>query len=255
VEELQSRGAGNANMSLLKSVAQRDLQPELMDQPDLDAQRHLQALRGLERVNWWSNSPGILWPAFRTLARESHGQRLRVLDVATGAGDVPIRLWQKARRAGLSLEIDGCDCSTNAVAYAARRAESKRAAVRFFQLDALQEDLPDGYDLLTSSLFLHHLDREQALAFLRKMAGAARRMVLINDLVRSRKGFLLAYLGTRLLSTSPVVHTDGPRSVEGAFTIDEVRVLAEQAGLEKATVVRHWPCRYLLTWTRTEAGA
>jgi hypothetical protein len=126
--------------------------------------------------------------------------------------------------------------------------------VRFFEWDAVRGDLPGDYDVLTSSLFLHHLDQDQAISFLQRMARAARHLVLINDLVRSRVGFSLAYLGVRILTSSPVVHFDGPRSVQGAFTIDEARALAERAGLEGASVERRWPCRYLLSWTRS-AGA
>jgi hypothetical protein len=51
-----------------------------------------------------------------------------------------------------------------------------------------------------------------------------------------------------LLTTSEVVHTDGPLSVEGAFTPEEVLDLAHRAGLRGASVVRRWPFRYLLTW-------
>src|SRR5438270_878835 len=104
------------------------------------------------------------------------------------------------------------------------------AEVRFFQADVLREPLPSGYDAVISSLFLHHLTEEQAVALLRRM-GAAGRIVLVNDLVRSRPGYLLAWLGTRLLSRSEVVHFDGQRSVEGAFTPVEARRLAEAAGL------------------------
>jgi SAM-dependent methyltransferase len=237
-------------MPFLSSLTERRRQPEIMDQPDLDRQRHFGALRGLERINSWSGSARLLWPPIRSLARATSGRPLRVLDVATGAGDVPVRLWHKARRAGLRVQIDGCDRSAEAVAYARSRAAENRAEVGFFVHDALGEALPAGYDVLMSSLFLHHLDEEQAVAFLRRTAQAAAGLVLINDLVRSRAGFVLAWVGTRLLSRSAVVHTDGPRSVEGAFTIAEVRSLAEQAGLHGATVARRWPCRFLLTWRR-----
>src|SRR5438093_515405 len=81
----------------------------------------------------------------------------------------------------------------------------------------LREPLPSEYDAVVSSLFLHHLTEEQAIELLRRM-GTAGQMVLVNDLVRSRTGYLLAWMGTRLLSRSEVVHFDGPRSVEGAFT-------------------------------------
>ena len=43
-------------MLLFSSLAQRHLQPEIMDQPDLAPERHFQALRGLERINGWSGS-------------------------------------------------------------------------------------------------------------------------------------------------------------------------------------------------------
>jgi SAM-dependent methyltransferase len=237
-----------AGMPFLTKVRERRRQPEIMDQPDLDPQRHLEALRGLERINAWSRSARILWGPLGELVRQAGS--LRVLDVATGGGDVPIRLWQQARRAGLALHVDGCDVSAGAVAYATARAAEHGADVRFFAWDALSEPLPGGYDVLTSSLFLHHLSAAQAVDLLRRMADAAGRLVLINDLVRSRAGWLLAYVGTRLLSASPIVRTDGLRSVEGAFTVAEARNLAARAGLSGARVERRWPCRFLLAWRR-----
>jgi predicted nicotinamide N-methyase len=237
-------------MPLLPSLSQRRLQPEVMDQPGLDPRRHRQALRGLGRINFWSGSAGILWRPLAALARAAAPRPLRVLDLATGGGDVPIRLWRKARRAGVPLEVAGCDVSPVAVVYAAEQARARGADVHFFVADALTGELPAGYDVLTCSLFLHHLEEARAVALLRRMADAAGRLVLVNDLVRSRAGLLLARVGTRLLSLSPVVHVDGPRSVEGAFTVGEASALAERAGLHGATVEKCWPCRFLLSWRR-----
>jgi SAM-dependent methyltransferase len=222
-----------------------------MDQPGLDQRRHFHALRGLERINFWSHSAGILWPPLAELARQLAPRPLRVLDLATGGGDVPIRLWHRARRRGLPLEIDGCDVSADAIRYARERAVRKSATVRFFTHDALAGPLPEWYDVHFCSLFLHHLDEEQAVDLLRRMSQSASRMVLINDLVRSRVGLLLAQVAVRLLTTSPVVHVDGPRSVRAAFTLDEARSLAERAGLHGVSIGRRWPCRFLLAWSRS----
>ena len=228
----------------------RRRQPEVMDRPDLDPERHVHALQGLERINRWSGSGGILWGAIRPLARETGAHPLRVLDVATGAGDVAVGLWHRARRAGLALHVEGCDLSPRALEYARGRAEQQGADVEFFPLDALNGEIPARYDVIVCSLFLHHLDEDQAVSLLRRMARAANRMVLVNDLARSPAGLVLAYLGTRLLSMSPVVQVDGPVSVRAAFSLEEVGALAEQAGLAGATVERRWPCRFLLTWRR-----
>jgi 2-polyprenyl-3-methyl-5-hydroxy-6-metoxy-1,4-benzoquinol methylase len=231
-------------------LRQRRRLPEIMDQPGLHPARHALALRGLARINFWSGSAGILWPPLADLARRVPGQPLRVLDLASGAGDVPIRLWHKARRAGVALRMEGRDVSPVAVEHARGRAAQSGAEVDFSVLDVLREPLPAGYDALTCSLFLHHLDDEQACLLLGKMAGAAGRLVLVNDLARSLTGLALAHVGGRLLTRSDVVHVDGPRSVAAAFTPAEARGLAERAGLVGATVARRWPCRWLLTWER-----
>ena len=89
-------------------------------------------------------------------------------------------------------------------------------------------------------------DRGPALARSRRLR--TRSVTEIHDIIRSLPSLALAHLGTRPLSTSYVVHTDGPRSVEGAFTVEEVQALAERAGLHGATFTRHWPCRFLMAW-------
>jgi 2-polyprenyl-3-methyl-5-hydroxy-6-metoxy-1,4-benzoquinol methylase len=229
----------------------RHRRPEIMDQPDLDAGQHVQALWGLSRINFLSHSSGILWPELARLARAMAPRIPRVLDVATGAGDVPIRLWQRARRCGLALELEGCDLSPVALSHAQKRAASNGAPVRFFAYNALAGPLLTGYDAVTCSLFLHHLDEADAVALLKRMAEMARSLVLVNDLERGWLGLLAAHVITRLVTTSHVVHVDGPRSVEGAFTVAEARALAEQAGLDDAQVERRWPFRWLLRWRRS----
>lgn len=235
-------------MGLFPELTQRRREPEIMDQPGLDAGQHVNALIALRRVNFWSGTAGVFWQALRPLARATSGTPLRVLDVATGGGDTPIRLWRKARRAGIPLKVEGCDKSATAIEHARRHAEEAEADVGFFTLDALAEKIPAQYDVVTCSLFLHHLDDEPAIELLRRMAAAARRLVLVSDLNRCRRGYLTAYLGTRLLTTSPVARVDGPLSVQGAYTPEEGLALAQRAGLAGATVRRCWPFRFLLSW-------
>jgi 2-polyprenyl-3-methyl-5-hydroxy-6-metoxy-1,4-benzoquinol methylase len=228
----------------------RRRQPELMDEPGLDPREHVQALRGLARVNGFSRTSSILWSPIARLAREQKGARVRVLDLATGGGDIPIALARRAARSRLNVEIDGCDLRVQAVRYAQERANSRGADVQFFALDALAGPLPLGYDVVCCSLFLHHLDDVHAIDLLRRMAAAAGRLVLVNDLIRSRRGYFLALVGCRLLSGSRVVHFDGPASVAAAFTPGETLALAQKARLQGAKITRHWPQRFLLYWSR-----
>ena len=235
-------------MPVLASLDRRERIPELMDEPDIDPAAHRAALAGLARINKLSFSANILWPPILALAERNPGKTIRVLDIATGSGDVPLSLWKRAKSAGISLSIEGCDISPTAVQNATENARG--TDIRFFTHDVVRKPLPSGYDVVMCSLFLHHLDEADASTVMRHMRDAASELVLVNDLERSRLGYALAWIGTRLLSSSAVVRFDGPASVRSAFSPREALALAERAGLTGAKVGRRWPCRYLLSWRR-----
>lgn len=222
----------------MPSLSARERVPEIMDRPDLDPAEHRRALAGLARINRFTQVAGVIARPVRGLAAEL-GRPPRVLDVATGSGDLPVALAAKT-----NAVLAGCDISPTAVAEARRRG----AGIEFFEHDVLAADLPGGFDVVTCSLFLHHLSEPDALTLLRRMKAAAGRLVLVCDLERSRLNYHLVRLGCHLLSRSPVVHFDGPASVRSAFTRREAAKLADRAGLAGATVASAGPCRYLLTW-------
>lgn len=219
-----------------------------MDDPDLDRDRHLQALQGLARVNRISLVGARLWREVADLGPTCPGG-VRVLDLACGGGDVLMDVARRARRAGAVVTLHGCDLSPVAV----RRACDSRGSevsVEFFQRDVLEDGIPDGYHLVTSSLFLHHLSRMDVIGLLGRAAVAAEKAVLMQDLRRTRLGYLMAWIGVRTLTRSDVARVDGPRSVEGAFTLREMEAICAEAGLEGADVAPCWPQRLTVRWRR-----
>lgn len=239
---------------LWSGLDQRQLRPELMDQPGLDPQAHQAALLGLARINALTRSAACFFPAIRRLASQVPSRRLRLLDVACGGGDTVRSIARLGRREGIDLEVHGCDISAEAVALASAAARAEGLEAHFFQADAIGAPLPGGYHLITTSLFLHHLRQPDAETLLRSMAAATLDQLLVHDLIRSHLDLLLTWIGTRLLSRSPIVQIDGPLSVGGAFRIDEVAHLATAAGLAGAQISRFWPERFLLSWSRDAAS-
>lgn len=246
---------------------------EIMDNPALDPESHSNALRGLGRINRFSRSVPYLFQPILEFSRTGRNQQtaktllidkntqaaknfqtdkdrpLRILDLACGGGDVALGLARRAKAANLPWEIHGADISDHSVGFATEQARAERLNARFFKLDAVNDPIASDYDVIMCTLFLHHLSEDDGSKLVRNMAGAARGLVLIDDLIRSRLGFAIAWAGCRILSRSPVVHHDGPASVKSAFTIAEAQTLAQNNGLANATIKRHWPERFLLAWS------
>ena len=235
----------------MHDLTARVIEDELMDQPGLDGFVHRHALSGLGRVNWWSGTSSYLWQALERLAQRRGLQHVRILDLACGGGDVSLDLARRAAQSQLSVTVHGWDRSPTAVQVAESRADRQRLSdTRFFVRDAVVDPIEEPYDLLISTLFLHHLETAEIAPFLQKMTSAAQHAVFVDDLRRTRWGYSLAWLGTRILTRSSIVHIDGPASVHAALSVAEIEGLAQSAGLGMATIRCHWPQRFLLTWER-----
>lgn len=221
-------------------------QVELMDNPNLDAELHAEALRGLERLNVLSSSANLLWKELKNLAQNK--TTIRVLDIATGSGDIPINLAQRARNADLRFEFVGADISKTAIDLAQKKAHAKNVAVDFIQLDVSTEEIPSGFDVIMTSLFTHHLDPPQVIDLFSKMHKATKQLLLVNDLVRSPLSFAIVWLATRLVTRSPIVQYDGPVSVKASYTMKEMKQLAQKAGLNNCSIKYYPPCRQLLVY-------
>jgi SAM-dependent methyltransferase len=233
---------------MICAVQARILEPEVMDDPALDASEHRRALRGLSRLNRLGRADSILWSALSDLARDRAPRR--VLDVACGGGDVTVALARRARAAAAPFEWRGCDRSALAIEHARDAARCADAAICFERRDVLRDGLPAGFDIILCSLFLHHLDDATARQLLRNMADAATTRVVVSDLKRSRATRLIVRCAASVASRSSVVRTDSDLSGRAAFTPAEAARLAADAGLAGAKIVPRFPCRWILIWSR-----
>lgn len=228
----------------------RALQPELMDDPGIDPNAHLAALRGLSRLNVVSNASGPIARAIRECVLSDESKPLNglsLLDVATGSGDLPISLGRFLQAQGVDGELHACDISQTALEATRSRSERAGITVNIHRLDVLQDPIPE-VDVITCALFMHHLDEEDAVRALQRLSRAARRLLVVSDLCRSPAGLLAARVVPRLLTRSRVVHVDAVRSVQGAFTLPEFESIVDRAGLPDAGIRRIFPARMLLRW-------
>lgn len=227
----------------------RDIKPELMDDPDLDPQVHAHALAGLGRINRLTRVAEAMYGHLRRLSAISP-KPLRVLDIATGGGDLPIYWGKRAREEGYRLDLSGTDLSPQAIAIAARSAEAAKLDIDWFSANVLEDTLPNDFDIVTCSLFLHHLADDEIVQVLRTMRdatdrGGELRRLIICDLERSRLNLCLVSFASHLVSRSKIVHVDAALSVRAALKRREFAELVETALDLKPEIKPLFPCRFL----------
>ncbi|MCP4504519.1 MAG: hypothetical protein GY822_31820, partial [Deltaproteobacteria bacterium] len=106
------------------SLGHRNLQAEAMDDPDLPRDEHELALRGLARLNRCSGVASAMYRRLKRLAMSRENQSLRLLDVASGSGDVPLRWAEWAKRDGWNLQLTLLDLRSVAIEEQQRRASA-----------------------------------------------------------------------------------------------------------------------------------
>ena len=121
--------------------------------------------------------------------------------------------------------------------------------------DALALPFPDStFDLVSCSLFVHHLSPEQVTTFARESLRVCRHAVLVNDLIRSPLHLALVYAGTPLYR-SRITRHDAPASVRQAYTIEEMREFFQQAGADSVEIQRHYLYRMgVIAWKKQAKG-
>lgn len=206
--------------------------PELLDGHLEDAATLRGNLRDLKRANRLTGGAGLSRRAIAFLAPPP--DPLTVLDVGTGAADIPVALLADAGREGRTITVTATD-SRDEVLAAAREVTPGLDEIVGLTLEVVDgRKLPysDGaFDVVHSSLVLHHLDPADAVTFLRELSRVARRGIVVNDLSRRPITFIGAWLLSHLFTANPFSRHDAPLSARRAYTRNEIHALLHRAGL------------------------
>ena len=179
--------------------------PELMDRPQPVTPELERDLANLRSFNRWFGSHRLVRHFLRRWLRPNG--KARILDVATGSGDIPRLIADHARRLSAAYpEID------------------------FRCANLFDWDPPEGYDIVFCSLTLHHFTNDDAVRALQKIRELSRARVLLADLRRARWLSCAVYFVTATIYRDEMTKTDARLSAARAFSFAELRELAERAG-------------------------
>ena len=216
---------------------------ELLDDPGADPRVVARSLGNISRSNrWFGGASAVRHGLRQVLAGVARGAELTLLDLGTGAGDLPRAAIGWAAALGIRLRPVGLELSR----VAARLA--REAGVPCLVGCAGQPPLRDkSVDLILASQLVHHLAPESAVRLLRTCDRLARVGVVVADLRRSRLAPLAFWVGATALGFDRYTVADGITSIRRGYTAAELRALLAEAGV-RGRVVRRPMYRLVATW-------
>lgn len=216
---------------------------ELLDDPAADPATVRRSLANITRANrWFGGTAALGWALERVTSRVPRGTALKLLDLGTGAGDLPNAARRWGARRGLDIRPVGLELSRVAAALA------RDANVPTFVASAVRPPVRTGsVDIVLASQLAHHLAPDAVVSLFAAADQASRGAVIVLDLRRARLAGVAFRAGATLLGFDPVTRHDGLVSIRRGYTPAELGALARRAGVE-ATVVRRPGYRLVAVW-------
>jgi 2-polyprenyl-3-methyl-5-hydroxy-6-metoxy-1,4-benzoquinol methylase len=203
-------------------------EPELMDRPQPVTPELASDLENLRQLNRHFGSYALIEHFLRRWILP--GVRMRILDLATGSGDIPRLVVDFARKVGAAVTVDAIDQQSSTLEIA-RDLSADYPEINFLKDDVLSFGKENSsYHLVLCSLALHHFRETDAVRLLVRCRELSSKYVLVSDLRRGLLATIGVYLLTGLIFRDPMTRTDGRLSAARAFSFGEFRMLAERAG-------------------------
>ena len=211
---------------------------EILDSPSCPAAEAQKSLRDLSRVNRWFGGVATTRSLIEDVAAATGQKHFSLLEVASGFGEVPRTAAQHLANRGISLEITDLD----------RFGSHLQPGHRSVVADALAIPFRDSsFDLVSCSLFAHHLQPQELIRFANEALRVCRCAVLINDLIRDPLHLALVYAGFPLMRSS-VSRRDGVASVRRAYVPEEMQKMLASVG-NRVVISRHYLFRMgVIVW-------
>jgi hypothetical protein len=240
---------------LMPDIASR-LAPARLEQPELldlgyglpaDVAENLHEMWRANRLSGGLRAlTRHLYPRLTACKKSS----MTLVDLGTGSAEIPKMIERWAQLHYLDVQIIAVDWAARNLAMAHRHIVGS-SGISLLQADGVRLPFPpESVDFVISSLFLHHFPPDDVIQLLRSVQGHTRQGIIMTDLTRGWLPLVAFKLAQPIMARNFLTRYDGACSIRRAYTPDELRELAQAAGLPNVQVFTHWAWRMTLVTDR-----
>ncbi len=192
---------------------------ELLDDPGIDHALATRSLQDVARSNvWFGGASAVIAELIPVLrAARARATPLTLLDVGTGAGDIPELARRVAQRNGVELLTMGLEV-TSALAAASRPRSGDAIAGSALALPFADHSV----DVVTCSQVLHHFEAAEGARLIAELNRVARLRVIVAEVRRTWPAAIGFWFASHALGFHPITRHDGVVSVFRGFRSREL---------------------------------
>jgi 2-polyprenyl-3-methyl-5-hydroxy-6-metoxy-1,4-benzoquinol methylase len=199
----------------------------------------------LGNINKWLGGNRITLDGIKQLLKnQSKEKTFTILDLGCGHGDILRLIADFGRKNNYKFKLIGIDANQDAIDYA------DELSVNYPELSFINEDVFSeafqnlDYDIVLSTLFLHHFKDEEIKSLLATFLNKATLGIVVNDLQRSKVAYgLFKLLG--LVISNEMIKQDGLTSILRAFKREDLVDISRALKIKSQI---HWKWAFRYQW-------
>ncbi len=230
-------------MGLLVDTTYRSDEEEIMDDLTYNGEILHDSLDKLAKINKWLGGNNVTINGLKILLEKRTKETpITIIDLGCGGGDVLRDVAHFGQQNGYHFNLIGLDANHNTIKYA-KKLSQNYDNINFTDINIFSEDFNHlKYDIVLTTLFLHHFKEDQLVTFLKPVLEKAKLGIVVNDLHRHKLAYYLFKLLCTTISNKTIVE-DGLTSVLRGFKRKELKVISEKVNANYQ-IKWKWAFRY-----------
>lgn len=230
-------------MSFIINTKFRTKDIEMMDNFSINGELLKDTLDKLDSINKFLGGNRVTISGLKKILENQPKERkITIIDLGCGSGEMLRKVAEFGKKNGYKFKLIGIDANSETVNYAKRLSQNYND-ISFYQQNVFSNEFEKlSYDIVLSTLFLHHFNEDEIIKLLRVMLKKSTIGIVINDLHRHPVAYYLFKL-LSLVVKNNMVKKDGLVSILRAFK----RIDLEQIGIKlkaDSSIKWHWAFRY-----------